>query len=299
MRTNQKNKLHMYNSVDAKLAENKPKLSFPPALPAALQRFDQTVQLIEAKETERSDQTTGKLEVRDEAEDILVELLVQVSSSLIAYASSSKNTELYQKAKIKKGMLHRLRDTELLLKAKSMLTLALQYNEQLVPFGITAEIMTAFQQAIPAFETASENVDKGFTGRSGARISVYDAFDQADAILKDQIDTMMESVKKVDYQLYNEYWAARVIHDLGRTREPKKPNQPVASSAMRNPQLPSKSKNLILTGMCARIPGRMLSGCVGQSFFIDTQECKSFKLRHKNTCTLNRHTGMCVPPNPN
>ena len=235
MRTNQKNKLHMFNSVAAKLAENITKLSFLSALPAALQRFNQTVQLIEAKETERSDQTTGKLEVRDEAEDVLVELLVQVSSSLTAYASSSNNTELYEKAKVKKSELHRLRDTELLLKAKSIQALAQQYSEHVVPFGTTAEILTAFQQAIPAFETAAGNVDKGFAGRSGARISVYDAFDEADAILKDQIDNLMESVKKVDYQLYNEYRAARVIHDLGGSRDTKRQIPPVVTPTVLQP----------------------------------------------------------------
>ena len=45
----------------------------------------------------------------------------------------------------------------------------------------------------------------------------------------------MESVKKVDYQLYNEYWAARVIHDVGGTRDTKKPVPPVVSPAV--PQL--------------------------------------------------------------
>jgi hypothetical protein len=235
MRTNQKNKIHMYNSVAAKLAQYSAKLSFLTALPAVLQLFNRTIQLIEEKETERSNQTTGKLEVRDDAEDALVELLVQVSSSLLAFASSLKNTELYEKAKVKKGILHRLRDVELLLKAKAILVLAQQNSEQIAPYGVTAEILAAFQQAITDFEAAMGNVDKGYAGRSGARVSLYEAFDQADAILKDQLDAMMESVKKVDSQIYNEYWASRVIHDLGGARETKKPPAPVVPSATVQP----------------------------------------------------------------
>ena len=225
MRTNQKNKLRMTKAVIAKLNANSAELAQVPAIAPALAKLSQCVQSIETKETERGDQSTGKLEVRDEAEDILVEALVQVSSSLTAFASSSNDTELYEKAKIKKSILHRLRDNELLLKAKSMLTLARQYVDQLVPFGTTAELIASFEQAITSFETAASGVDKSFSGRSGARLSVNDAFDEADAILKDQLDNLMESVKKVDLQLYNEYKVARVIHDLGGGRDTKKGGQ--------------------------------------------------------------------------
>ncbi|MGD0036558.1 MAG: hypothetical protein ABSC53_04610 [Bacteroidota bacterium] len=231
MRTNQKNKLRMTKAVIAKLSANSAELAQVPAIAPALAKLSQCVQSIETKETERGDQSTGKLEVRDEAEDILVEALVQVSSSLTAFASSSNDTELYEKAKIKKSVLHRLRDEELLLKAKSILALAQQYAVQLVPFGTTAEIITSFDQAIASFQTAAANVDTSFSGRSGARLSVNEAFDESDIILKDQLDNLMESVKKIDPQLYNEYKIARVIHDLGGPRDTKKPVQTTSAAA--------------------------------------------------------------------
>jgi high-affinity Fe2+/Pb2+ permease len=215
----------MTKAVIAKLSANSAKLAAVPAIAPTLAKLSQCVQVIETKETERGDQSTGKLEVRDEAEDVLVELMVQGSSSLTAFASSSKNIELYEKAKIKKSVLHRLRGNELLLKAKSTLTLLQQYADQLVPFGITAELITSFEQAISSFEAASANVDKGFSGRSGARLSVNEAFDESDVIIKDQLDNLMESVKKIDLQLYNEYKVARVIHDLGGGRDTKKGGQ--------------------------------------------------------------------------
>jgi hypothetical protein len=50
---------------------------------------------------------------------------------------------------------------------------------------------------------------------------VYDGFDTADNLLKNQIDQLMESVKKTNVQLFNEYLAARVINDLGGPRSSK------------------------------------------------------------------------------
>ncbi len=229
----------MFKAVIAKLSANSAELAQIPALAPALAKFIQCVQTIEAKETERGDQTTGKLEVRNAAEDALVEILVQVSSSLTAFASSLNNTELYAKTKIKKSILHRLRDEELLLKAKSILTLAQQYAVQLVPFGTTADIITSFDQAITSFQTAAANVDTGFSSRSGARLSEVDAFDGADEILKDQLDNLMESIKMIDPQLYNEYKVARVIHDLGGPRDTKKPVQTTAAAAVRQ-SVPAK-----------------------------------------------------------
>jgi hypothetical protein len=215
MRTNQSNKLNMLKSVIALLTANTTSTAVVKAFAAALAKFINIVQMIDAKETERNDDSTGKLEARDDTEDVLIETLVPVASALAAFASANNNVELIEKAKAKKSVLHKLRDNELLLKAKAILALAQQYVDKLGDYGITAQALTDLQQNIDNFETAMGNVDKGFTGRSGARIAVQDAFDAADDVLKNQLDKMMETVKKTDHELYNKYLVARVIHDLG------------------------------------------------------------------------------------
>ena len=231
MNNNQKNKLQMYKKVGAKLKENLAKLAVVAKLPPAVQKFLGIIDIIEAKSSEAKDQTTGKLAVRDEAEDTLLELISRVSSSIVAYASEAKNTELHAKALIKKSELHRMRDTEIASTAKSILGLGQKYATEIEPYGVTAEVLTALEQAIEAFKTATENLGKGYSGKTGARLSMVEAFDQADVLLKEQIDNMMETVKKTDLQLYNEYQVARVIHDLGGSHTAKTAAQPAAVSA--------------------------------------------------------------------
>jgi predicted flavoprotein YhiN len=227
MRTNQSNKLNMLKSVIALLAANTAGTAVVKAFAAALTKLINVVQMIEAKETERNDNKTGKLEARDDTEDVLIEALVPAASALAAFASANNNVELIEKAKAKKSVLHKLRDNELLLKAKAILALAQQYVDKLGDYGITAQSLTDLQQNIDNFETAMGNVEKGFSGRSGARIAVHDAFDAADNVLKNQLDKMMETVKKADHELYNKYLVARVIHDLGGRRSKEAPPTPV------------------------------------------------------------------------
>ena len=215
MRINQSNRYNMIKGVIAVLRGGITKVAVVPAIAAALARLEQIVETISIKELERSDDTTGKLDVRDNVEDMLVEALVPVASALTAYASVTKNVELFEKAKIKKAAMYRLRDNELVLKAKAILTLAQQYIDKLGDYAVTAQSLNDLQQYIADFEAAIANVDKGHSGRSGARIAVHDAFDAADDVLKNQLDKMMETVRKTDPQLYNEYISARVIHDLG------------------------------------------------------------------------------------
>jgi hypothetical protein len=41
------------------------------------------------------------------------------------------------------------------------------------------------------------------------------AFDRTDIILKSELDSLMEAVREKNPAFYNEYWASRVIKDLG------------------------------------------------------------------------------------
>ena len=54
-------------------------------------------------------------------------------------------------------------------------------------------------------------------------------FVQADEVLKEEIDPMMQVFRMSDAEFYNEYRAARVIRDLGVRHT--KPGQPAAAPA--------------------------------------------------------------------
>ena len=68
---------------------------------------------------------------------------------------------------------------------------------------------------IAAYDAATKQVSSGMAERVGARTAVSDLFIQADQILKDELDRMMQFFRVGAPEFYNDYRAARVIKDIG------------------------------------------------------------------------------------
>ncbi len=223
MTNNQENKRGMYSTVLPLLKANTGKTGSVPAFAPAVASFETTLAQINAKEKERSEGTTGKLETRDNAEAELIDALIPVAGALAAYASETNNTELKEKAAVKISVLEHMRDLDLLDKAKAIAGYAQEQNTNLVPYGVSADVLTALDQKRSAFETAVAELGKGKVERTGARTALNDLFDTADDILKNKLDNMMKVVRKNEPQLGIAYDAARVIKDLGAGHAVKQP----------------------------------------------------------------------------
>ncbi|NCQ19599.1 MAG: hypothetical protein GW805_14895, partial [Ignavibacteria bacterium] len=54
-----------------------------------------------------------------------------------------------------------------------------------------------------------------FTDRSATRVALTKLFEKTDALLNEEADMLVEVVKESQPDFYNQYFAARVIKDLG------------------------------------------------------------------------------------
>ena len=233
MTNNQENKRGMYSTVLTLLKANTGKTGSVPAFAAAAASFETTLAQINAKEKERNERTTGKMETRDIAEAELIDALMPVAGALAAYASETNNAELKEKAAVKISVLERMRDLDLLDKAKAIAGYAQDQNTNLVQFGATADVLTALDQKCSAFETAVAELGKGKVERTGARTALNDLFDAADDTLKNKLDNMMKVVRRNEPQLGIAYDAARVIKDMGAGHALKQPVPTPAPAAAR------------------------------------------------------------------
>jgi hypothetical protein len=68
---------------------------------------------------------------------------------------------------------------------------------------------------IAVYENALKEVASGMAERTGAKTAVSDLFVQADLVLKEQLDPMMQIFRINDPEFHNDYRAARVIMDIG------------------------------------------------------------------------------------
>jgi len=126
----------------------------------------------------------GKVAAKNQAEDELLNVLVPVASALLVHGGRQKQIDLREKANVSGSALRKMRDTEL-------------------------------EGKIKAFSASIGQRESSVAGRVGARANLLELFDVADRTLTDELDRMMELLRGSQTQFYNEYFAARVIKDLG------------------------------------------------------------------------------------
>lgn len=216
------NKLSMYHGVQAVLANNSGTYADIAALGTAATSFGAAVDAIGGKSVEFDKAIKGKSQAKLQAEDDLVEVLMPVGSALWALGSVTRDQEMMARAKLNDSMLRRMRDTDLLARAKAIHQEAVPHLEALAAYSVTQERLDDLDAKIKGFESALGNRESSVAERSGAKAALADLFNEADTLL-DQIDAMMELVRTKASQFYNEYFAARVIKDVGIRHRPEEP----------------------------------------------------------------------------
>jgi hypothetical protein len=94
-------------------------------------------------------------------------------------------------------------------------------NEALAPYTITAEKITALGQSIDSYRHYADSKDTRFAESKAAREVLFNLFADADELLREDIDTLVELVKNNNSDFYNQYFAARTIKDIGGSPKAK------------------------------------------------------------------------------
>jgi len=223
MTNNQENKLTMYEGVQTLLSVNSEKTAVVPAFTGPIGRFQGTLESIKSKATEVEGAAAGTLAKKNLAEDELVSVLVPVASALFVQGTTQKQMDLREKANVSESAMRKMRDTELVGKASSILSLAKQHSSALAGYAISPEMLTDLEGKIQAFSSSIGQRESGVAERVGARGNLMELFDVADKTLTEELDRLMELVRGSETQFYNEYFAARVIKDLGTRHRPTQP----------------------------------------------------------------------------
>jgi hypothetical protein len=228
MTKKQENKRSMYSAVMAALETNTDAVGAVPALANAKTEFGGLIKQIDDKNIEKREASAGKMVSKDQAEEDLITSVVKVSAALVAFANRSKNADLKERAEATPSRLRQLRDTELVSRATAIQAAANEVMGSLSDYGIKAETLTDLNSKITVFDAAIKSRQSSVAERSAAGIDLADLFDNADALLKNELDKLVELVKDSHKQFYNIYQSARVIKDLGHGKREK--SQPEATT---------------------------------------------------------------------
>ena len=220
MNKRQENKLTMYEGLLTLLQANSAEFQSIGGFSDAVTQFSSIVSEVKAKSNETEVLTAGKVAAKHEAEDLLVGLLLPVCSALYIFARKQDNTEIKERANITEAKLRAMRDTELASYGESIADLANTNASALALMGITAEMIADLKGKAQAYTAAIGARESSVAERKGARGSMNELFDKADELLNEDFDRYFELLRPTDTELYNKYFSARVVKDMGMRHRP-------------------------------------------------------------------------------
>lgn len=210
----EENKYSMYRGITQLLGEQKETIANIPAFQISMTDFNGLLEKISDKDKQYQNISKGATAAKDNAENELIEKTIAVSSALYVFARRSKNDPLKAITKITPSSLKKMRDSDLLQQAKTIHENAAAHQANLPEFGIEQEDIESLKQKIDVFEKALGSKETRVAESKAAREELKELFDEADELLYEELDSMIELVKNTDAEFYNKYQAARVIKDL-------------------------------------------------------------------------------------
>lgn len=212
MNKNDEGKLEMIDDVVDVLDAEKAIYSSVNAI--SLQRDNLRNISLEIKKNEATlkDSTIGKTESKYVSEDELVHDTVVVAGGIYAYASTEQLTDLKVFSDVSRRDFRRMRDTDVPVKAKSILDKADELGDALLPYGITQALRDELREDLSIYGEKVSDQGSGFVDKSTARSIITALFKKGDVALN-ILDKLMKQFQKSNTEFYTKYTTARNIWD--------------------------------------------------------------------------------------
>jgi len=230
MNQNEENKSNMYNAVEAVFAANASIVAEVPALGEVHTDLQSLIAEIETTDGELMKTTEGKTSAKSKVIKELIASIVPIASAASAYAMRKKLVELRAAVDYSENQLKHLTQIELPIKVKNIKDAAQGVIADLANYGMTQADLDLVDEKLASLKASVENKDTGFTDHVALREALYGLFDSADDLLNEEADSIVEVLKKTKLDFYNQYFAARVVKNLGGSRgggdNPQEPPAP-------------------------------------------------------------------------
>ena len=214
MNKREENKYTMYQGIKDLLTENQSSVATIPAFEESFKIFQDLLSRIADKDQKYQNISVGAAEKKNQAEDELIDTVVAASSALRVYARRQRDEDLRKSSKVTPTALKRMRDGDLLNKAQNVFDQVGKRGAELERFGITDKFIGDFKSTLDSFNSALGSKESRVAESKSARQELSQDFDEADEVLYEELDGMIELVKNSDPEFYNKYQAGRIIKDI-------------------------------------------------------------------------------------
>lgn len=216
MTNTEENKLTMYEAVLSLMNSKKEIKESIPALDKPIWELKNITKNIRSGDKTWEEYANGDRSDLAKAEDNLIEALLHIGKSLNVYAKRNGNNDLLSLCDFNISTLSLLSEIELYNKVNIIIELANENLKDLKDYGINAFLINDLNNKLSEFKIHSMIPETNHNERVVKRWSLSSLFDQADGVLSEEFDTLLDSIRDNKPDLYNEYINKRQLKDIGK-----------------------------------------------------------------------------------
>ncbi len=214
--------LNMFNAVIAYCTDNATTVATVPAFQTALTAFEAIVNQIQSTAQMQVNVITGITTDKRKTRAALCKQAAKLGGVISAFAATADNNQLKEQVTFSVSDLIHLKD-EILVATCSNIHDALNTNvAALANYGVTAATVTAFQAAITAFDAKIATPRNALSMRTAHAKSLKSLFQQANGILRTQMDKLIAQFQDTADDFYTAYKSNRVVVGPGAPVAPVK-----------------------------------------------------------------------------
>jgi hypothetical protein len=218
----QTNRVNMFKTVAAYLDRHNLIWSTMAPLAAAVQTFNDKIAAIDAASREQ-ETPSGAAENKAAAREALEDVLFLTCEALGVLSHTSNNHELRALTALSPTAISKLNGEELAGRATTVLSEANARKTELAPLQVTQANLDELTQALDAFGGAKEQPRTAMAERMAQTETLADSIREANGILRDQIDRLVNLFRRTNSEFVAGYRGARVVVDRVARHTPAKP----------------------------------------------------------------------------
>jgi hypothetical protein len=213
----------MFKTANLILQENQSVWSGMAPFAAAATQFGQAIAAIDLAAQKQDTATAGATLDRASARDALEDVLFLTSEALGVLAHSAGDNDLRDVTNLKPSDLQRMTDEELGNRATSIVGHTTGRATQLATLQVNQANLDELNQALTNFKTSKSAPRAAVANRMAQTESLPELINNANDILRNQLDRMVNLFRRSHPDFVAAYRGARVIVDRAATHEVAKP----------------------------------------------------------------------------
>lgn len=211
MKARQESKLSMYQGVQLLCKSNLTIVSSNLAFTESLALFNSKIEEIQFYLGQQIKETTGITNDKQLVKENLCRMASDIAGIIYAFASTQKKMVLMEEVNYSYTKLFRLRE-DLILPTMQNIYVATEANrEAIVDYGIDAEKIEAFEQAILHFKAVLPKIRIIRSEKSIYLDKISEIMAEVDALLSNRLDKLAVLFQKSNPDFYNAYKHIRKI----------------------------------------------------------------------------------------